>query len=94
MTEKFRKMYSIMLKLTIINYRKQLAKVVKDIKSFNDKQILELAYAKNTDIDLKKIANPKLSNLQMRKIRLDIEFSTRLKNVDYDKHEQGIMIGR
>ena len=81
----FVKLYKILYKLTAFNYRKTLKSYVNDINKFDDRQVFELMHALNTDVDLKKITNPKLSAKQMRQIRLDEEFSVELVNAFYDE---------
>ena len=92
--ERLLKVYKIMYRLTALNYRKQLSFMVKDINLYNDKQVFELAHACNTGVDLKSIANPKLSSTQMRKIRLDKEFSTCLKNANYNTNNDEVVFRR
>lgn len=91
---KLLKVYKVMYRLTALNYRKQLSHMVENINLYNDKQVFELAHANNTGVDIKKIANPNLSDAQMRKIRLDAEFSTILKNSNQNFTTQGPSLRR
>ena len=77
----FVKLYKIMRKLTAMNNRKTLSKMIKNIKAYNDNQVFELMHAVNTGVDITKLTNPNLSSAQMRQIRLDQEFGKTLTNV-------------
>ncbi len=79
------KLYKIMLKLTALHYREQLYSIVPNIDMYKDSQVMELAHALNTGVDLKKIEDPVLSSTQMRQIREDAEFGTILVNVNYNE---------
>ncbi len=79
----FTKLYKIMLKLTVLQNRQTLNALVPNLDLYKDSQVMELAHALNTGVDLKKLSNPDLSSAQMREIREDEEFGTTLNNVNY-----------
>lgn len=83
----FSKLFSILRRLTAINYRKSLSKVVPNINNYNDAQVFELMHAFNTDVELKLLANPKFSTSKMKQIRLDCEFGKELCNADYTESQ-------
>ncbi len=79
----FVKLYKIMYKLTAIKYRHSLGSMVKNINQYDDRQVFELMHAVNTNVDITKLANPKLSSAEMRQIRLNSEFSKSLNNIQF-----------
>ena len=83
-SSKITELFKVMRKLTAIEYRRSLKRIIPNISKFNDAQVFELMHAVNTNANVQRIMDHRIPSAKMRQIRLDVEFNKQLNNVDYD----------